>query len=249
MHMMCLRRTASIFAGLVLCVTGIVSALERAAAQNAAPPSPIVAENAVKRVSEHSYVIMGFPNIGFVVGNRATLVIDTGMGARNGATVLREAQKLAKNPVIYLTTTHFHPEHASGAQAFPPQIPLMRPIKQQEEMDRLDMKYVELFRSRSALNKELLEDLKPRRADILFDPEMKLDLGGVTARLFWWGAAHTQGDELILVEQDGTLFPGDVVQNKLVACYINKWHMNLFHDISEHVHCQGTFATVFRGAL
>jgi len=36
---------------------------------------------------------------------------------------------------------------------------------------------------------------------------------------------------------------------ELVARYINKWHMNLFHDIREHVHCQGTFATVFRGAL
>jgi glyoxylase-like metal-dependent hydrolase (beta-lactamase superfamily II) len=111
----------------------MVSALERASAQNAAPPSPIVAANAVKRVSEHSYVIMGFPNIGFVVGNRATLVINTGMGARNGATVLREAQKLAKNPVIYLTTTHFHPEHASGAQAFPSQIPLTRPISSRKK--------------------------------------------------------------------------------------------------------------------
>lgn len=211
--MMFLRKAASIFAGLALCVAGISLVLRSAAGQGAV--SPIVAENAVKRVSEHSYVIMGFPNIGFVVGNRATLVIDTGMGARNGATVLREAQKLSKNAALYLTTTHFHPEHASGAQAFPPSTILLRPVIQQEEMDRLDMKYVELFRSRSALNKELLEDLKPRRADILFDPEMKLDLGGVTARLLWLGAAHTQGDELIFVEEDGTLFSGDVVQNKV----------------------------------
>lgn len=214
--MMLLRRAISGFATLVLCVAGILSASESAAAQNAPAPSPIVAENATKRVSEHAYVIMGFPNIGFVVGSRATLVIDTGMGARNGATVLSEAKKLSKNSVLYLTTTHFHPEHSSGAQAFPSEIPLIRPAAQQEEMNRLDMKFVELFRSRSELNKQLLEDHKPRRADILFDSEMKLDLGGVTARLFWLGAAHTQGDELILVEEDSTLFPGDVVQNKLV---------------------------------
>ena len=77
-------------------------------------------ENAVTRVSEHVYAIIGFPNIAFVVGTRATLAVDTGMGPRNGAIVAREAQKLAKGPTLYLTTTHFHPEHAAGESAFPP---------------------------------------------------------------------------------------------------------------------------------
>src|SRR5260370_36376877 len=167
--MVVVRRAVFGFAVLVLCVSGILAASESAAAQNAPAPSPIVAENATKRVSEHAYVIMGFPNIGFVVGSRATLVIDTGMGARNGATVLREAKKLSNNSVLYLTTTHFHPEHSSGAQAFPPEIPLIRPAAQQEEMNRLDMKVGELFRSRSELNKQLLENLQPRRVDMLFD--------------------------------------------------------------------------------
>jgi len=35
-------------------------------------------------------------------------------------------------------------------------------------------------------------------------------------RLFWLGAAHTKGDELMFVEQDRVLIPGDIVQNKLV---------------------------------
>ena len=34
--------------------------------------------------------------------------------------------------------------------------------------------------------------------------------------LLWFGAAHTKGDELTLVEPDGTLVSGDVVQNKVV---------------------------------
>ncbi len=100
-------------------------ALPRAFAQL---PQPLVDENAVKKVSDHVYVIMGFPNIGIVIGNRATLVIDTGLGARNGATVMRVVQKLSKNPILYLTTTHFHPEHAAGLQAFPPNTVLIRPV-------------------------------------------------------------------------------------------------------------------------
>src|ERR1700687_2266879 len=181
-----------------------------------AGPNMILPENAVTHVSEHVYVIMGFPNVAIVVGNRATLVVDTGMGARNGATVVREAEKLAKNLRFYLTTTHFHPEHSTGEQAFPAGTVLIRPAVQQAEMEKLGSKYIDLFKSRTDLNKELLQDVKLRTPDILFDSEVKIDLGGVTARLFWLGAAHTQGEELIFVEEDSILIPGDIVQNKLI---------------------------------
>src|ERR1017187_2053240 len=84
----------------------------------AAQTQPLLPENSVTRVSDHVYAIQGWPNVGIVVGDRATLVVDTGMGPRNGATVVREVQRLAKGPKLYLTTTHFHPEHASGDSAF-----------------------------------------------------------------------------------------------------------------------------------
>ena len=35
------------------------------------------------------------------------------------------------------------------------------------------------------------------------------------AGLFWFGGAHTKGDELIMVEPDSVLFTGDVVQNRV----------------------------------
>ena len=78
-------------------------------------------ENSATGVSVHVYAIMGFPNIGIVVGSRATLVVDTGLGPRNGAIAAREAAKLSKNPnqLLYLTTTHYHPEHAAGEMGFP----------------------------------------------------------------------------------------------------------------------------------
>ena len=173
-------------------------------------------ENSVTRVSEHVYAIVGFPNIGIVVGNRATLVIDTGLGARNGAIVVKQAEKLAKAPNLYLTTTHFHPEHAMGEQAFPPRTLIIRPAVQQDEMNQHATELMDLFRGFSAQSKELLADVKLRPPDIIFDKEIKLDLGGVTARLFWLGPAHTRGDELIFVVEDSVLIPGDIVQDKIV---------------------------------
>src|SRR6185312_9057886 len=61
-----------------------------------------------------------------------------------------------------------------------------------------------------------------RPADITFENEARLDLGGVSARLLWFGGAHTKGDELTFVEPDRTLISGDVVQNKIVP--------NIFRD-------------------
>jgi glyoxylase-like metal-dependent hydrolase (beta-lactamase superfamily II) len=184
-------------------------------AQNA-PPGPGVPENAVISVSEHVHAIIGFPNIAIVTGRRAMLVVDTGMGPRNGAVVVREAQKLGHTPLLYLTTTHFHPEHAMGEQAFPPNTLLIRPAAQQEELDKRGAEYIQRFSKQSSENAELLKGVKLRKPDIVFDKEAKLDLGGVTARLFWLGPAHTIGDELIFVEGDKTLISGDIVQNKLV---------------------------------
>jgi glyoxylase-like metal-dependent hydrolase (beta-lactamase superfamily II) len=178
--------------------------------------SPLLPENSVTKVSEHVWAIMGFPNVAIVVGSGATLVVDTGMGPRNGAVVAREAQKLSKGRQLYLTTTHFHPEHAAGEAGFPAGTLLIRPAVQQQEMEKRGVEFIEMFRSRSALNKELLDGVKMRTPDIVFDREVKLDLGGVTARLFWLGAAHTLGDELIFVEEDSALISGDIVQNKLV---------------------------------
>ena len=54
-----------------------------AAAQNM--NEPLLKETATK-VSDHVYVMMGFPNVAIVVGNKGTLVVDTGLGPRNGAT-------------------------------------------------------------------------------------------------------------------------------------------------------------------
>src|SRR5215470_4688146 len=96
------------------------------AAALSAQTQPILGEDAVK-VSDHVWAIMGWPNVAIVVGNRATLVVDTGLGPRNGATIAKAVAKLAPgNQKLFLTTTHFHPEHASGESGFPQGTVLIR---------------------------------------------------------------------------------------------------------------------------
>ena len=192
--------------------------------------NPMLPENAVKRISPHAWVIMGFPNVGIVVGRNATLVIDTGLGARNGALVAREALKLSpKGARLYLTTTHFHPEHASGQGGFPAGTTVIRPRVQQAELEKEGPRMLGFFASRSPEMKGLLEGAGVGKAEVLFDREHRLDLGGVHVRLYWYGHAHTEGDELIMVDEDSLLFPGDVVQDRISpnftcdACSPRQW--------------------------
>jgi glyoxylase-like metal-dependent hydrolase (beta-lactamase superfamily II) len=190
----------------------IFCAVTAAVAQN---NQPLVEEKST-RVSEHVYAIVGFPNIAIVIGNRATLVVDTGLGPRNGATAMRVVKKLSTNQKLFLTTTHFHAEHTAGEAAFPAETLLIRPAVQQEEIDKSGAAFIARFGTLSDQNRELLAGVKLRAPDMVFDREAKLDLGGVTARLLWYGAGHTKGDELIFVEPDLTLIPGDIVQDKIV---------------------------------
>src|SRR5579864_5050209 len=176
---------------------------------------PLVEEKST-RVSDHVYAIVGFPNIAIVAGSRATLVVDTGLGPRNGATIMRVVKKLSTGQKLFLTTTHFHAEHTAGEAGFPAETILIRPAVQQEEADKGAAAMIARFSTMSEQNRELLAGVKLRAPDMVFDTEAKLDLGGVTARLLWFGAGHTRGDELIFVEPDSTLIPGDIVQDKLV---------------------------------
>jgi glyoxylase-like metal-dependent hydrolase (beta-lactamase superfamily II) len=178
--------------------------------------NPILGD-ATTKVSDHVWAILGFPNIGIVVGSRATLVVDTGLGPRNGETIARVAVGLSQAPKLFLTTTHFHPEHAGGEPGFPPGTILIRNAVQQREMAEHGVEMLDQFRNGSAQNAQLLAGVTTLRTpDVVFDNEATVDLGGATVRLMWLGEGHTKGDELIFVEPDGTLISGDIVQNRVV---------------------------------
>ena len=179
-------------------------------------PSPTLTETTT-RVSDHVFMITGFPNVVYVVGDDATLVVDTGLGPGNGALVAKVAKRLAKGPKLFLTTTHYHPEHAAGLGGFPQETILIRPRVQQDELEKEGEQTMTFFRNSPQFGPSLA-GLKPLRApDVTFETEAKLQLGGnVSVRLMFLGAGHTASEELIFVEPDSALITGDIVQNKVV---------------------------------
>jgi len=216
---------------LVSCLFG------HAFAQPAAGPPPMIKQDAARKVAAHTYVILDdnvgmVPNVGIVVGARATLIVDTGLGERNGAIVLAEARKVSDNTEFYLTATHFHPEHDLGATAFPDDAEMVRWRAQQTEAEEQGAQMIERFSSFSPAIAELLAGARLRPVDTLFDDEVRLDLGGVHVRVKGVGPNHTRGDTVMFVEEDRVLFTGDVVMSyfpsaSAQAGSVEKWITNM----------------------
>ena len=189
---------------------------------HAQPRDPLVREGATIKVSPHVFVIPDddvplVANIGIVVGSRGTLVVDTGLGPRNGETVAREAAKVSRGPELYLAVTHVHPEHDLGAQAFPAGTKVVRSRGEDADIAEFGLQLDETFAKQSAIRAELLKGATYRKTDITFDRDYTLDLGGVRVQLLAVGPTHTRGDTAAFVEGDRTLFAGDVVMSAFPA--------------------------------
>jgi len=199
--------------GLIIAALALIASAGPLAAQN--PPPPIVKTEGLRQISRHVHIIPDnqvplVPNIGYVIGERAVLVIDTGLGPRNGAAVFAIAKKLGGDRALYLVTTHVHPEHDLGAQAFPATTRLIRSTDQVKDIAEFGLQLADVFATRSPINAELLKDAAFRKADITFEHDYDLDLGGVHAKLTAMGANHTAGDTIIWIDSERGLFSGDI---------------------------------------
>jgi glyoxylase-like metal-dependent hydrolase (beta-lactamase superfamily II) len=152
------------------------------------------------------------PNIGVIGGDHSVLVVETGMGSRNAEKVHAFATEYAKGRKLYLTTTHFHPEHAFGAQAFAGEATYLVNGAQAADLAGKGPGYLQMFRGLGAPIARELEDVELVTPDVVYDDAYELDLGGRVVELRATGRAHSKGDQVVTVPDAGVLFTGDLVE-------------------------------------
>ncbi len=209
-------RTSSI--AILIIAAGVV--VTPVLAQRGPQQPPLIKEGVTEKVSEHVYAIPDgsvplVPNVGIIVGTKGTLVVDTGLGARNGESVMRDVVKVRKSGDLYLVVTHFHPEHDLGAGGLPASTKMIRSRDQQADIDEFGLDTVKRFASFSPDTAELLKGAEFRKADQFFDKELTLDLGGARVRLMAMGPNHTRGDIALWVEPDNVLLSGDIAMTTM----------------------------------
>ncbi|NKE57364.1 MBL fold metallo-hydrolase [Lentzea sp. PSKA42] len=185
-------------------------------------PDPVVQVSDAVEIASDVVVIPNnhvglVPNIGVISGREAVLVVDTGLGVANASDVLAFASEVARGRRLYLTTTHFHPEHAFGASVFEGSYVVNR--AQADDLARKGSGYLEMFRGLGGAIAERLADVTIPVPDVVFDGVHSLDLGGRTVVLRPTGRGHTLGDQVIEVPDAGVLFTGDLAETGQFAIF------------------------------
>ncbi len=146
-------------------------------------------------------------NIGFVVGDQAVAVIDTGGSFDIGSALAQAVAKTTPLPIRYVINTHVHPDHILGNAAFVgDKVRFVGHAQLAAAMYESQDAYLRAAPARAdgGKNRIVLPTIK------MSEPK-RLDLGGRTLLLQSWPSAHSTTDLTVLDEQTQTLWTGDLL--------------------------------------
>ena len=151
-------------------------------------------------------------NAGFVVTDEGVVVYDALGTPALGFEMIRRIREVTDQPIRYVIAGHYHADHIYGLQAFADHTEA-RIIGQRRAEDYLRGPGAEsrLQQRRGVLYPWVDEDTQVIPPDELFDDEYAIELGGKTFRLLHAGPAHSPDDVIMVVEEDGVVFAGDIV--------------------------------------
>lgn len=158
-------------------------------------------------------------NAGFVVTDAGVVVFDALGTPALGYRLLQRIREVTDKPVKAVVVSHYHADHIYGLQAFREHggAPVVmaqhgtlgyaggNSASQGEDAAR------RLEQRRQALFPWVDEKTYIVAPNLTFDRDMQFELGGVRFDIRHLGPAHAPGDAILLVENYGVLFGGDVI--------------------------------------
>lgn len=167
----------------------------------------------------------GWSNAGLIVDGEASLLVDTLFDApltRDMLKVMQDATGISPDKIGTVVNTHANGDHTHGnglcthaeiiaseasakeMEAFGPDR-LLQMMQMAPELGDTGKYFVEIFGPFD------FADVAERLPTKTFSGELNVKVGDKTIELKEVGPAHTQGDVLVFVEKDSTVYTGDIL--------------------------------------
>jgi len=139
-----------------------------------------------------------------------------------GWALLQQIRSVTDKPIRYVVLSHYHADHIYGLQAFRDHTDAVivaqeRAGEYRDNEETADEKAGRrLDQRRAALSPWVDANTRVVPPDITFNERLTINLGDRRLTLLYAGPAHSSSDIMMMVEPDGVLFAGDIVQNSRI---------------------------------
>ena len=196
-----MRRVVVLGAVVAASILGSAWSTLRAQQPAAAPgrgPAPGV--GAIQKVAGNVYMIPGAGgNTAAFVTAAGVVLVDTKL-ANNGQAILDQVRTVSDKPITHIVNTHTHGDHNGSNQFFPATVEIVA-----QENTEKNMQKMEVFQQ--AANKHGMPDRTYKDRLTLLSGKEAIDL-------YYFGAAHTNGDTFVVFRDARVLHTGDAFANK-----------------------------------
>lgn len=150
-----------------------------------------------QQVTPDLHVIFGMgSNVAVLRTGEGAIVVDTMTFTPQGAAIRKKATELAGEEVIMVINSHYHLDHTHGNPAFPEGTRVVSTERTLWHLEQTDMDHF-----------EGAEALLPNET---FDSHTHLTIGNKNLTLLHPGRGHTDGDLVVLFEEDRVVHMGDL---------------------------------------
>ena len=154
-------------------------------------------------------------NSHFFETERGVVLVDTQLHLPYAEEVLEQIRSTTSGNLLYIVTTHAHPDHWYGNTIFRrafPNVPIITCRSVSDEIQATAL-------SRRERWDRLFADRIPKAEDLVFPDcvfsgRLTLKLGEHTLQVDEYGPAEAGAHTVVYVEEDRTLITGDIVDNK-----------------------------------